>query len=150
MHLVFFILLWCHVSNSIHYFMYPTDSVYFYDHATLSTCLFFLSADSALNMALVHWSNENEIRVTLEMSLLNVTTEIPSPSGFEISVCKMQKDPRRSAGSAREYKVWVLSCWPGSALYLPFSAVVLLCTLPVVYLCPMFAQCLAQTSPVCY
>lgn len=149
MQLVFFICLWCCVSNSIHYFMYLADSVYFYSHETLSACLFFLNANSALNMALAHWSSENEIRVIFEMSLLNVKTEIPLSSGFEISACKMQNDPRSSAGPAGEYKVWVLLCWSGLALYLSFSAVFLLCTLFAVYLCPVFAQCLAQTSPVC-
>lgn len=105
MHLVFFILLWCHVSNSIHYFMYLADSVYFYDHETLSACLFFLNADNALSMALAHWSNENEIRVITEMSLLNVRTEIHLPSGFEISVRKMQKDPGSSAAQQGSTKL---------------------------------------------
>lgn len=73
------------------------------------------------------------------MVLLNIRTEITLPSGFEMSVCKMQKDPRSSRLS-KEYKVWLLLCWPGSALSLSFSVVFLLGTGSIVYPCPVFAQ----------
>lgn len=97
-----------------------------------------------------HWLTEAmKLKwVILETSLLNVRAEIPLTSGFEISVWKKQKD-RSSAGLTRGYKVWVLSCWPGSSLspLLPFCFVhCLLC----IFFCLVFAQCLAQTSPVCY
>lgn len=51
MHLVSFILMRCQVSNSIHDFVYPADSVYFYGHEALSACLLNLNA---LNVALAH------------------------------------------------------------------------------------------------
>jgi len=50
----------CQVSNSIHDFVYPADSVYFYGHEALSACLLNLNTDSALNVALAHRSNENK------------------------------------------------------------------------------------------
>lgn len=84
------------------------------------------------------------------MVLLNIRTEITLPSGFEISVSKMQKDPRSSAGLAKSTKLGY--CYADLVqlfLYLSLLSFCLVhCLLCI--LVPCLLNCLAQASPGCY
>lgn len=84
------------------------------------------------------------------MVLLNIRTEITLPSGFEISVCKMQKDPRSSAGLARSTKFGYCYADPVQLfLYLSLLSFCLIyCLLYILVLCLL--NCLAQASPGSY
>lgn len=80
------------------------------------------------------------------MVLLHIRTEFALPSGFEISVCKIQKDPRSSAGLARSTKFGY--CYANLVqlfLYLSLLSFCLVhCLLCVLVLCLL--NCLAQAS----
>lgn len=82
------------------------------------------------------------------MVLLNIRTEFTLPSGFEISLCKMQEDPRSSAGLARSTKFGY--CYADLVqLYLFLLSFCLVhCLLCILVLCLL--NCLAQASPGCY
>lgn len=73
------------------------------------------------------------------MILLNIRTESILPSGFEMSVCKMQKDPRNYAGLARSTKfVYCYADLVHQFLYL--YCLFAWYTWSIVYSCSVFAQ----------